>query len=135
VLELNGTIDDIETLTGELVVIDEPGITLAQHRTLRHLIHFVDEGPGGGFISGAFKEVVGGLFPTKITWYESSAKLKKIVETEIERSAGPATKLKPTPIKWTVYDTDGSTALVEISDAVTYVGASETTRLRTITEF
>jgi len=55
------------------------GLTESQHRTLRQLIHFIDEGPAGGFTSGAYKEVLGGVFPTSIIWWESSSKAKKIV--------------------------------------------------------
>src|SRR3972149_2910078 len=29
------------------------------HRSLRHLIHFIDDGPTNGFLTGAYKEIVG----------------------------------------------------------------------------
>lgn len=109
------------------------GLSKAQHDVLRSLIHFIDDGPADGFVSGAFKEVIGGVFPTSLIWWESAAKLKKIVEKTITRSGGGATKVKPTPIMWEVYDTDGSTVLVTVSDAITYSGVFESTRTRTIT--
>lgn len=109
------------------------GISEEQHKTLRQLIHFIAEGPADGFASGAFKEVTGGLFPTSIVWWESAAKLKKIVEKTITRSGGGATLVKPTPIVWEVYDTDGTTVLATVSDAITYSGVAEVSRTRTIT--
>lgn len=109
------------------------GLTEDQHKTLRQLIHFIDEGPACGFASGAYKEVTGMPFPTSIVWWESSSKTKKIVEKIITRSGGGATNMKPTPIVWKMYDTDGSTVLCTVSDAITYSGVTETSRTRTIT--
>lgn len=109
------------------------GLTADAHKTLRQLIHFIDEGPAEGFTSLAYKEVVGGVFPTSIIWWESAAKSKKIVEKTITRSGGSATNVKPTPIEWKIYDTDGLTVLWTVSDAITYSGLFETSRTRTIT--
>ena len=69
------------------------GLTEYTHKRLRHLIHFIDEGPADGFASGAFKEVLpaGSPFPTSIIWWESTSKLQKIVEKTITRSGGGAT--------------------------------------------
>jgi hypothetical protein len=122
------------TLT-DLLASSGGGITEAQHRTLRQLIHFIDEGPAEGFASGAYKEILpsGDPFPTTVTWWESSAKLKKIIRKTITRSGGGATNVKPTPILWEIFDTDGSTMLASVSDAITYSGAFESTRTRTIT--
>ena len=106
------------------------GLTPAQHRTMLQLIHFIDEGPADGFASGATKEIDGGLFPTEIRWKRADATL--LVKKVITRSGGGATNLAPTPIVWTIYDTDGSTVLATVSDAVTYSGVAETGRTRTI---
>jgi len=108
------------------------GISEGAHKTLRQLIHFIDEGPAEGFVSGAFKEIVGGLFPTSVIWYDDATKAKKLVEKVIARSGGGATNLKPTPIVWKVYDTDGSTVLATVSDAIAYSGVLEVSRVRTI---
>ena len=78
------------------------GLSAADHKVLRQLIHFIDDGPAEGFTSGAYREVIGGLFPTSIVWWESASKLKKIVEKTITRSGGGATNLAPTPIAWKV---------------------------------
>jgi hypothetical protein len=74
---------------------------------------------------------LGGVFPTSVIWWESSAKLKKIVEKTITRT-GTGTNVAPTPIVWKIYDTDGSTVLVTVTDTITYNGVFETDRTRTI---
>lgn len=105
------------------------GITEAQHRTLRQLIHFIDDGPAEGFASGAYKETTySGIFPTSEIWWESSSKLKKIVEL-----ATVWTGILPTQEQWKIYDTDGSTLLATITDSISYSGIFETSRTRTIT--
>lgn len=109
------------------------GITEAQHKTLRQLIHFLDDGPGDGFGTVPYKEVIGGLFPTKVTWYEDNTKAKRIVEKIIVRVGGGATNVTPTPIIWDIFDTDGSTVLVTATDDITYSGVAEVSRTRTFT--
>ena len=109
------------------------GITESQHKVLRNLIHFIDEGPGEGFTSGATKTITGGLFPTSVLWRDAAG--FKLVEKLITRSGGGATNLKPTPIKWKIYDGVGDASgnvLFTISDAITYSGAAEASRVRTI---
>ncbi len=99
----------------------------AQHEKLRQLIHFIDEGPGHGFLTGAFKQVVGGLFYTNIVWWESAAMLKKIVEKIVDRSD----VVFPPSVTWNMYDESG--AIVQtITDTITYLNAAETSRTRTI---
>jgi hypothetical protein len=111
------------------------GLTESGHRTLRQLIHFIDGGPAEGFASGAYRETLPAAdpFPTSITWWETSSKLKRIVEKTITRSGGGASNVTPTPIVWDMYDTDGTTKLATVSDAITYSGVFETNRTRTIT--
>lgn len=107
------------------------GITAAQHQTLRQLIHFVDEGPAGGFTSGATKVVTGGLFPTDVTWWDQdplNPGAKKIVQKTIDRSD----PVFPPSVTWQIYDTDGVTVLQTLVDAITYLNAAETQRVRTI---
>lgn len=106
------------------------GMTPDDHRTLPQLIHFLDEGPAKGYTSGATKTVTGGLFPTLVEWRRQDGTL--LVDKTITRSGGGATNLKPTPIVWRLYDTDGTTLLETVSDAVTYSGVNETGRVRTI---
>jgi hypothetical protein len=104
------------------------GISVATHKALRDLIHFIDGGPADGFVSGAFKETLpaGNPFPTSEIWWESASKAEKIVELTITRNANqtPATE------EWKMYDTDGSTVLVTLTDTIAYSGVFETTRTR-----
>ena len=107
----------------------ENGIVgIEDHKTLRQLIHFINEGPTEGFASGAFKDTTGTAFPTAIVWYTDSGKTDKIVERLITWSG-----TKVTVDKWKIYDTDGSTVLWTVSDAISYSGVFETDRTRTIT--
>lgn len=103
------------------------GLTEDAHKTLRQLIHFIDTGPAEGFATGAYRETTGTVFPTAIVWWESSAKLKKIVEKLITWTSS-----NPTTIVWKVYDAAGALAAT-VSDAISYSGAFETHRTRTIT--
>jgi len=105
------------------------GLTESAHRTLRQLIHFIDDGPAEGFVSGAYREVLpaGDPFPTSIIWYEDGTKAKKIVELALTWS-GPVT----TQEVWRVYDTDGSTVLATVTDTITNSGIFETSRTRAI---
>lgn len=105
------------------------GLTEGTHQALRQLIHFIDQGPTNGFTSGAYLETLpaGNLFSTSEIWWESATKLKKIVSLD---TTWVGTRI--TAEVWKVYDTDGSTVLGTVTDAITYSGIMETTRTRTI---
>ena len=106
------------------------GISEPQHNALRVLIHLADGvgGPMEDFASGAYRETTPTTaFPTSVIWWESAAKLKKIVEKTITYTGA-----FPTTIKWESYDTDGSTVLATVTDSISYSGAFETDRTRTI---
>lgn len=103
------------------------GLTENAHKILRQLIHFIDNGPAEGFASGAYREVTGTVFPTAIIWWESSSKVKKIVEKLITWTGAT-----PTQIQWKVYDTDGTSVLATVTDTVSYSGPFETSRTRAI---
>ncbi len=100
------------------------------HKTLRDLIHFIDEGPGDGFATGAFKEVLplGSPFPTSITWYLDVAKTKKLIEKFITYNSSHF----PINIQWNMYDYDGVSLIHTVIDAITYSTAFEASRTRTI---
>ena len=105
-------------------------ITPSKHQALRQLIHFIDDGPTCGFTTGAFKEILpsGNPFPTSYIWYESAAKVKKIVELTVTRN----TNKTPATEQWQMYDTDGITVLCTVTDAISYTAVFETSRTRTI---
>ena len=103
------------------------GITPAQHKALRDLIHFIDDGPADGFASGSYKETTyNGVFPTVIDWWEDVTKTQRIVDLTITYTGA-----FPTTEVWRMYDTDGVTVLVTLTDTITYNGALEATRTRT----
>lgn len=103
------------------------GISENQHKTLRQLIHFIDNGPAEGFVSGAYRETTGTVFPTAIIWYDSSGPSKKKIVSKETIWSGPF----PTTITWKVYDAS-ETLLATVSDSITYSGPFETSRTRTI---
>ena len=105
------------------------GISEAAHKALRQLIHFIEDGPADGFASGAFKETTGTVFPTAEIWYVvgSTPPAGKIVEL-LTTWSGPTI----TQELWKMYDVDGSTVLVTVTDTITYSGIFETSRTRAI---
>lgn len=105
------------------------GVTETDHRALRQLIHFIDNGPANGFASGAFRENLpsGNPFVTSVTWWTDNTKVDKIVEKLITYTGALATT-----VQWKIYDTDGSTVLATVTDAITYSGIFESNRTRTI---
>ena len=104
-------------------------LSSTSHQALRQLIHFIDNGPATGFASGAYREVTPSAnpFPTAVIWYDDNTKAKKLVE-KLTSYTGP----NPTQIQWKMYDTDGTTVLATVTDAITYSGVFETSRTRTI---
>ena len=95
------------------------GITESSHKALRDLIHFI-EGPADGWTSAAYYEQLPSAnpFPTSAIWWESASKLNKIVELT---TAYNANKTIATEV-WKMYDTDGSTVLVTLTDTYSYSG-------------
>ncbi len=106
------------------------GITPTEHETLRQLIHFIDEGPGDGFASGAIKVVLptGNPFPAYTVWYLDNTMTLKLVEKFITYNANHF----PVTIHWNMYDYDGITIVHTVIDTITYSGPFESTRVRSI---
>ena len=107
------------------------GLTETAHRALRHLIHFIDEGPAEGFLTGAFSVVdPASPFPTSEIWYVvgSTPPAGKIVEQTVSYNANNTINTSA----WKMYDTDGSTVLVTVTDTFTYSGVFPTGRTRAI---
>ena len=103
------------------------GLNDDNHKSLRDLIHFIDGGPADGFDSGSYKETTytGPLIATE-TWYEDNTKAQKIVDLSVSY-----TGVFPTTEVWRMYDADGTTVLVTLTDTITYSGPFEQTRTRT----
>lgn len=101
------------------------------HARLRQLIHLADgDGPFEGFASGAFLDTEAVSFPSASIWYTDSSKTKKIVSqfvTYNNNNKSIATE------QWKAYDVDGTTVLSTVTDTITYKGAFELSRTRTIT--
>ena len=109
------------------ITLGGSGISEAQHKALRDLIHFIDDGPADGFASGAFKEnTYTGIRLTSSIWYTDIAKASKIVETNYTY-----TGIRITSAEWKMYDTDGSTVLVTLTDAYAYSGIRLISKTRT----
>lgn len=107
--------------------IELNGVSIAEHNALRQLIHFIDNGPATGFASGAYRETTGTAFPSSIIWYDKvGVGKKKIVSKEISYSGA-----FPTTITWKVYNSS-EVLLNTVTDTITYSGAFESSRTRTI---
>ena len=103
------------------------GLTIEGHKVLRQLIHFINDGPAEGFASGAYKVTTGGAFPTSVVWYDKDdISQEKIVEKLITWTGA-----FPTEVVWKIYDS-GEVLLATVTDTITYSGAFETNRTRTI---
>lgn len=112
----------------DLLVSVGSGLSDTNHKRLRHGIHFIDDGPAEGFVSGAEKVTTyNGVFTSSEIWYESSAHTEKIVELSIDYSG-----FLPVQEEWKIYDEDGASVLATITDTITYNGVFETLRVRTI---
>jgi hypothetical protein len=109
------------------------GISEAEHKSLRQLIHLADEGgPFEGFTTGAVQETLPSAtpFPTSIVWWTDAAKTAKILEEAVTYNSNSTIATD----NWKVYDVDGSTLMAEITDAITYSGVFELSRVRTIVD-
>jgi hypothetical protein len=83
----------------------------------------------GPTLNGAFRETVGGPFPSSVTWYDTPAKAKKLAALNITRNANQT----PSTETLIAYDTDGATPVITLTDTITYSGALETSRTRVAT--
>lgn len=104
--------------------------TLIRHRDIR-IVEFLEEGPANArAFASAYKETLpaGDPLPTSATWYTDSSKAEKICEKVYTYDGA-----FPTTITWKLYDEDGTTVIATVVDAITYDGAFELTRTRTVT--
>lgn len=114
----------------ELAASAGGGITEAQHDSLPQLIHFLDGGPGTGWVSGACEEVLplGDPFPLQVIWWTSVAKTQKIVEVIATRNANKTVATET----WKMYDGTG-TLIKTLVDTFSYSGVMKTGCVRTWT--
>jgi|SRR5271166_3223098 len=118
-------------ITNGTTVNGSGGLTPAEHETLRQLIHFIDNGPGDGFASGAERTTVpsGSPFPTEICWYLDATLTTKLVDKVITYNSNKT----PSTIQWTIYQPDGTTPAHSLIDSIQYTnGVFESSRTRTI---
>lgn len=103
------------------------GLTPTTHETLRQLIHFLDDGPGAGFLSGAVKLTgYNGALVTSEVWYEDGTLTTRYVDLAVTYvGALPSVEV------WRIYASDGVTITATLTDVIAYAGALETQRTRT----
>lgn len=106
------------------------GLTEGAHPGLRQLIHFIEGGPAEGFTSGAFAVKSPVPFPVSEIWYVagSTPPAGKIIEQTVTYNANKTINTS----EWKMYDTDGSTVLVTVTDTFSYSGVFSTGRIRAI---
>jgi hypothetical protein len=94
------------------------GLLANQHRSLAQLIHFLDNGPD----SNAYREALpaGAVFPTSVTWWDSSSKTTKLVEKLITWSGA-----FPTQVVWKVYS--AGVLQETATDTYAYTGGNQLT--------
>ncbi len=119
----------VDSMSGSAVWKDSTaaasGISEISHKSLRQLIHFINEGPGDGFYSNPFREISGGAFPDRITWWSDSNKTLRLFQTEITRSG-----IYPVTESYKMYAANGVTVLASATDLISYQGAFEVARSR-----
>ncbi len=108
-------------------VLRNLGVSVAEHKSLRQLVHLADRGPFEGFLSNAYREIISSPFPTSIIWYVDNTKTQKIVEKNITYNG-----CLPQIILWKAYDTDGVSVVSTVSDYIGYNGIFEISRTRII---
>lgn len=74
----------------------------------------------------AYREIVGGVFPSAVVWYEDETKTRKIFERQIVRDA----QQNPITITQILYNTDGETPLTQSVDTIVMSGPFELSRTR-----
>ena len=89
------------------------------------LITFIDQGPVDSYATGATKTTTGGAFPTEILW-------KRADGTNLVKQTITYTGVLPTTVKWELYAVNGTTITRTVTDTVTYSGAYEVSRTRSI---
>lgn len=111
--------------------LDQNKLDKLEHEKLRQLIHFLNDGPGVGFLSGAYKVITptAAVFPTNVCWYTDNTMTQKIFEKVLTWTIP-----SPTQIVYNMYDSDGVTVVESATDTITYVNnVFESSRTRVFT--
>lgn len=120
---INDAMEAVETKLG----IDFSSVATSIDYIVKTLLMTTLQHPSGGY-----REIVGGAFPTTITWYTDSGKTIKLVEKEY--TYGGAISILPTTIELRIYNgTVSNTLRRTITDTITYDRVFETSRTRTVT--
>jgi len=113
----------VKTLTDLLAT--GTGMTEAAHKIIRHIIHYIEEGPA----ENSYKKTTWtGILPASEIWYTTSGMTAFIYEKNYTW-----TGITATTIERKIYDTDGSTVLATATDTITYNGIFEDTSTRVVT--
>lgn len=111
------------------------GITAAQHKALRQLVHFVEtNSPGDGFGAGPYVSEVlptGNPFPESETWHTDATKTEKICREEVTYNNNKTFATQT----WIVYKADGVNPEAQAVDTIFYQGVVETGRSRAVTVY
>jgi hypothetical protein len=94
----------------------------------KRLLEKFISGAAEGWPSGVYRKVTGGIFPSAVTWWTSSAMTTKIAEATYTRDGAQ----RATTVQWKMYAADGTTVLSTITDALVYAQGVEVSRTRTI---
>lgn len=91
-------------------------------------LRYFIEAPADLSQTGAYRTITGGFFFSNMTWWTSSAQTIKIMESNYTRNA----QNQATSIEHKLYSPDGLTVISTVTEDITYSGAFEVSRLRTI---
>lgn len=118
---------EVAYVSGSGFILNDEGTKV---RIRRRLQLFIDDGPAHGFSSGCYREMLpsGSPFPILEIWWESPAKVTKIVQLEVTRSI----RQQPLIETWKMFDDDGITIMETLTDTIFYQGPFETFRSRSL---
>lgn len=125
----------VGTISGSGFFFNEEGVPYGpinrlldsgSHSRLRQLVHLAENGPFEGFASGATLDIGPQPFPTASIWRTAGG--ARLVQKTWTRNPNKT----PSVIQWKVYASDGITILATVTDVITYQGAFESARTRTI---
>jgi hypothetical protein len=101
------------------------------HQALLDIIHFLDDGPGDGWASGAVRVRVGtGPNAGGWVWYTSTAMTARIIDMTVTYPAG---SILPQTKAWRLYAANGTSVIRTLTDTYTWNGPLLTQKARSWT--